>query len=188
MVGREKSFMSETSKYRHLTSKYCYRADGQPGAGLDIASQGDPVVPWAWQLDLPPADFVRYSGGKVPTGIQLYGYGDKPLVVMDSSLDFVYSSHFIEDLSRERWVTLFRDWRQCLKPGGKLIILVPERTRWQAAIANGQCPNCSHYGPEPLLGDITKAANEAGGLKVIEERLTNLTTEDYTILGVMERI
>ncbi len=43
---------SETAKYRHLTAEYCFQND-MPAVGVDIASQGDPVVPWAIQLDLP---------------------------------------------------------------------------------------------------------------------------------------
>lgn len=181
--------MSETSRYRHLTRPHCYRPDGEPGVGLDIASQGDPVVPWAWQLDLPAAKFEHYSGGQKRKGIQLSGSGAASLSFIDSNtLDFVYSSHFIEDLPRTDWPALFRDWVRCLKPGGKLIILVPERERWQAAIRRGQMPNCSHFGPEPLVGDVTKTAMAAGGLKVLEERLTNLTPEDYTILFVGEKL
>jgi hypothetical protein len=49
--------MSETSKYRHLTEPYCRDGAGRPLTVLDVASQGDPVVTWAWQLDLPEAEF-----------------------------------------------------------------------------------------------------------------------------------
>lgn len=180
--------MSETSRYRHLTTPYCYRADGTPGVGLDIASQGDPVVPWAWQLDLPDAEFERYSGGRKPLGIQLAGRGQDPLRVRSGSLDFIYSSHFIEDLPRAQWPIVFREWARCLKPGGKLIVLVPERERWQAALRRGQIPNCSHYGPEPLVGDMTEAVAAAGGLRVLKEELTNLDERDYSILMVAEKI
>lgn len=180
--------MSETAKYRHLTAPYCYGPDGAPLTVLDIASQGDPVVPWAWQLDLPPEQFRRYSSGREPAGIQLQGHGHERLGVADNSLDVIYSSHFIEDLPRESWAAVFKEWRRCLKAGGRLIVLVPERERWKAAIKRGQPPNCSHWGPEPVVGDITRAAEEAGGLAVEMERLTDLTPEDYTIMGVMRKV
>ena len=73
-----------------------------------------------------------------------------------------------------------------LKSGGYLIILVPERERWAAAIARGQSPNCSHAGPEPVLGEMSEAARKVN-LIVVEERLTDLWPEDYSILGVFQK-
>ena len=179
--------MSETARYRHLTRKYCYRDDGEPGCGVDIGSQGDPVVPWAWQVDLPVAEFAHYNSGHAPRGpIQLRTYADRACAE-PASLDFVYCSHVIEDFSQERWPEIFRVWAAMLKPGGKIIVLVPEVTLWNQAIANGQTPNCSHWAPEPSLGDISKAAATAG-LEVIEERMTALDDKDYSILGVLKKV
>lgn len=181
--------MSEIGKYRHLLERHCYRSDGQPGVGLDIASQGDPIVPWAWQLDLPDAEFTHYSGGGKRVGIQLSGHGEQKLSFISSeSLDFIASSHFIEDLPRSQWTSLFREWARCLKPGGKLIILVPERSRWRAALARGQSPNCAHHGPEPLVGDIAAAAEKVSSLRVLSEALTDLSPEDYTIAAILQKI
>lgn len=174
------NYPSETAKYRTLTVPYC------KGAGLDIASQGSPVVPWAWQLDLPPAEFEHYNGGGAPRGpIQLRGNARR-LPVESGSLDFVYSSHLLEDFPQETWPDILGEWSRVLKSNGYLIILVPERTRWAAAIARGQSPNCSHAGPEPLVGDMSKAA-KAIGLQVIIDQMTDLWPEDYSILGVFRK-
>lgn len=174
------SYPSETSKYLALTVPYC------KGCGLDIASQGSPVVPWAWQFDLPHAEFAHYNAGGSPRGpIQLRGHAHQ-LPVETGSLDFVYSSHLLEDYPRERWPEIMAEWSRPLKSGGYLIVLVPERERWAAAIARGQSPNCSHSGPEPIVGDMTVAAEKVG-LRVIEDRMTDLWPEDYSILGVFQK-
>jgi SAM-dependent methyltransferase len=44
----------------------------------------------------------------------------------DESIDVVYSSHFLEHLSRQEGAQLLRDCRRVLKPGGILRIVVPD--------------------------------------------------------------
>lgn len=177
-----KGARSETARYRHLTTKYCYRADGQPGCVVDIASQGDSVVPWAFGYDLPEREFDHYCGGHPAKGpIQLRGFAAS-LPFDDGSLDTVYASHYAEDLPRSEWPKLFSEWKRVLKQGGYMVILVPEVKRWTAYLQAGGCPNCSHSVPEPSVGDMSKAALEIG-LEVIEERLTDCCPGDYTILG-----
>lgn len=174
--------MSEVEKIRHLCVQYC------KGNGCDIGSGGDPTVPNAIQVELPMAEYIKYRGGDVhKSPIQWHGdCFDLPF--KDKVLDFVASHHLIEDFDRNKWPILFREWRRCLKRGGHLVISVPERERWRAALARGQIPNCSHFGPEPLVGDITRYAEIAGGLAIVFEKLTNLTPEDYTILAVLKRV
>ena len=175
------SFRSETQKYRLLTAPFCL------GSGIDIASQGDPVVPWAWSFDLPDIAFLYYNSGNKPQGpIPLRGYADRTLPISSASLDFVYSSHLLEDFEEHRWNSILTEWSRVIKPGGYLIVVVPERGLWKAALDKGQPPNCSHR-YEPLLGDLSRHAHEIGGLIVVQERLTNLFDGDYSILFVAEK-
>lgn len=168
---------SETAKYRELTTPYCL------GNGLDIGSGGDPVVPNAIQVELPKKEYAKYRMGDV-NGAPIQWHGDCfDLPFKDNVLDFVYSSHLIEDFPREKWVPLLGEWVRCLKPGGKLVILVPEYTRWRYAVdVLGQTPNCSHWNPEPSVGDLTDVFKKLG-LRCIKERLTELSEHDYTIMG-----
>lgn len=178
--------MSETAKYRALTRPYCYGEDGEPLTVLDVASQGDPVVPWAFQLDLPPKEFERYSSGQKPVGIQLYGHAEK-LPIADESLSVVYSSHWLEDRNPREWPAIFTEWSRVLKPGGVIIILVPDHELWQYAIRElHQPPNCAHFSPEPSVGDISRVANSVG-LEVIEDRRTECFSNDYSILAVLRK-
>jgi SAM-dependent methyltransferase len=179
--------MSETARYRHITRKYCLLPNGEPGCGVDLASGGDPVIPSAWQLELPHDQYDYYNAHTLIRGpVQLRADAFTHRASEADSLDFCYVSHLLEDRPQEQWPGIFARWASMLKPGGYLIILVPERTRWEAALARGQSPNCSHAGPEPAVGDMSVAAI-AAGLEVVEDRLTNLDENDYTILGVFRR-
>lgn len=155
-----------------------------PGCGVDIASQGDSVVPWAMGLDLPEPEFSTYCKGEPPKGaIQVRGFAER-LIFESESLDFVHASHLLEDF--EDWNPLLMEWTRVLKSGGHLIILVPEKDIWDAALKAGQPPNCSHR-HEARVGELTTYA-ERHGLKVIEDRLTNQFDGDYTILFVARKL
>ncbi len=172
--------MSETQKYRHLTVKYCQ------GNGVDVASGGDPVVPHAIQIELPEVDYNRYNAGIQPGHpIQWRGTAFS-LPFKDNTLDWIYNSHWLEDHPRSKWASIFTEWKRCLKPGGKLILLVPEVMRWTRAVQNGQPPNCSHAAPEPSVGDMSTVARMLK-MTVIEERLTDCDPNDYSILGVFQK-
>lgn len=177
-----KAMPSETAKYRHLVAKYCV------GCGIDIASQGAVVVPWALSFDLPKEEFLRYSGGEPPKGpIHLRGDAFGVMPFDDDTFDFVYASHILEDACKGDRKRVFSEWARIVKPGGNLIVLVPEVERWKYAVeVLGQCPNCSHKSPEPSLGDLSDYAT-ACDLDIIEERLTECYEYDYTILGVFRK-
>jgi len=170
-------YISETSKYRHLTVPHCQ------GCGVDVASQGDPVVPWAMNFELPEKEFAYYNSGNKPRGpIQLSGFANA-LPFNNDSLDFVYSSHLLEDFAD--WTPLLKEWVRVLKPGGKLIVLIPDRELWVAACEKGQPPNDAHR-HEGKPGELSTYA-EALGLKVLEDRLTNVFEGDYSILFVAQK-
>lgn len=171
---------SETEKYRHLTSPYCQ------GAGVDIASQGDAVVPWAMSFDLPEREFMRYSSGQPPKGpIHLRGHAEK-LPFDSGSLDFVYSSHLLEDFAD--WVPILSEWCRCVRIGGRIIILIPDMYLWNVAIRNGQPPNCQHR-HEGKVGELSDVFRlYFGHFEILEDRLTTITPEDYTIMFVAKRV
>lgn len=171
---------SETERYRFFTAPYC------GGIGVDIASQGVAVVPWAISYDLPAAEFSHYASGRLPKGpLQLRGFAEK-LPFESQSLDFVYSSHFLEDVFD--WLPVLKEWDRVLKKGGRMIILVPDKERWAAAIARGQPPNCEHR-HEAHVGELTGVFRQYfGHYEILQDRLTLVTPEDYTILFVAVRM
>lgn len=50
----------------------------------------------------------------------------KPLPFEDNSIDFFFSEHFFEHLSKEDGVSLLKEIYRCLKPGGVSRITVPD--------------------------------------------------------------
>lgn len=172
--------MSETAKYRKLTTPYCN------GAGVDIASQGDAVVPWAMSFDLPEPEFSRYSSGQPAKGpIHLRGHANK-LPFDSRSLDFVYSSHLLEDYLD--WLPILSEWCRCVKVGGHIIILIPDRELWNEAIRKGQPPNNAHK-HEGTVGELTGIFKSFfGHFEIIHDKLTALSPEDYTIMFVAKRL
>jgi len=179
------TYKSETSKYLLLTRPYCYtdpRVMDTPGCGIDIGSQGEPVVPWAMQVDLPYHEFAEYNDNHLPRGPIQIRTDARMLPFTSNSLDFVYSSHLLEDFLI--WSPCLIEWTRVLKPGGYLIILIPDKELWAQAIANGQCPNCNHK-HEGKVGELSQAILELQfPIDVIEDRLTACHPGDYSILFV----
>ena len=138
-------------------------------------------------MELSAEKFAWYNQRPIPPEIEWRGADLFNLPFKDGVLDFLYASHLIEDFSREEvWPKLFAEWRRVLKSGGYMVLLVPEVNRWAAALRKGQPPNCQHWAPEPSEGDMTRVA-VAAGFAVVSERLTNLSPEDYSILGVFQK-
>jgi hypothetical protein len=176
------AFSSETAKYRHLTAPHC------AGFGVDVASQGVPVVPWACSFDLPHEQFDHYANGNPPKGpLHLRGFADK-LPFETKSLDWLYSSHLLEDFVPEEALKMLGEWTRCIRVGGNIIILVPDKELWNAAIAKGQPPNCAHK-HEYRVGELTEIFGQYfGHFKVLEDKLTNVVEGDYSILFVAQRM
>lgn len=75
--------MSETAKHRDIARPYC------EGNGCDIGSSGNPVVPWAIQLDLPHADYLHYNPVRPEAAIHWRG-DCRSLPFLDGMLDWVH--------------------------------------------------------------------------------------------------
>lgn len=164
---------SETSRFRHLVEGYCV------GNGLDLGAAGDPVVPNAIQVELPLDAAKNYGGllfGSAP--IQLRGDATNLHWFADESLDFVYSSHLLEDFAD--WLKVLCEWVRVLRYGGHLVLLVPDHKRFRAAVAAGQGDNLSHR-HEFSLGELPAVADSLG-MEVVTECIPDADT--YTILFV----
>lgn len=126
------SYPSETSKCRARLSQYC------TGYGIDVGFGGDAVVPHAIGMDMPQP----YTGvGRRP--VQLGGDASRLYWFADGTLDFVFSSHLLEDLSET--AAVLREWLRVLRPGGRLVIYCPdEQTYRRHCAATGQPYNTHH--------------------------------------------
>lgn len=111
---------SETSWVRSYVEKYCR------GMGLDIGFGGDPIVKDAITFDLhKPYTRVGYH----PQIMQ----GDCMDLSMfcDNALEYIYSSHLLEDFSYMQQINIILEWRRVLQHRtGRLIICCPDQQRY----------------------------------------------------------
>lgn len=171
--------MSETSRHRAQTAPYC------SGSGLDIGSSGDPVVPTAISVELCDEAAEIYGTTRQDAIIQLRGDGRDLVWFRDGVLDFVYSSHLLEDFAN--WRDVLREWMRVVKPGGHLVLLVPEVSRWDAALRRGQPPNPNHA-QEFQPGEIADWIRETqAGWEVVEDRYAAEGDLDYSWLVAARR-
>lgn len=162
---------SETSKHRHLVIDYCR------GNGVDLGSSGDPVVPHAIQVDLPPAEYRHYNTSRPEAVIQWRGSA-MDLPFKDATLDWLHSAHLLEDFAD--WAPPLMEWNRVLKPGGYMLIAVPDRGRFRAAVARGQGDNLSHR-HESHVGELTGWFKD---YEVLMDDFVNDNPHEYSLLFI----
>ncbi len=180
------SCSSESEKALEIYWPYLFW-EGKPAVGIDLASGGMPCVPWAINFDLPAEEFRIYTNGARPrTPLHFRGFADQNLPFESDSFAWVFSSHFIEDNAYDQWPRIFNEWARIVRHGGHLIVLAPDRERWNYAIRElCQPPNCSHC-YEPVVGDMSRVADSIG-LETVMDRLTDQYPNDYGIIGVFRK-
>lgn len=115
-------------------SKFCL------GNGIDIGYGGDPIVPSAITMDMPKpytklGDHPQNLAGDAR---DLYWF-------KDDVLDYVYSSHLLEDFSTREAALVIREWLRVIKVGGVLILYCPDEQAYRAYCKkDGQVPNAAH--------------------------------------------
>jgi glycosyltransferase involved in cell wall biosynthesis/predicted SAM-dependent methyltransferase len=149
---------SETAKCRRRLSRYCL------GNGVDLGYGGDPIVPSAITVDLPtPYNKV----GDHP--LNLAGDARNLYWFSDNSLDYVYSSHLLEDF--EDTEGTLREWLRVLKPGGVLVLFCPDEQAYRSHCKkHGQTYNLNHKHPDFSLAYVEDILlNRIGNVEVIHE-------------------
>lgn len=152
LFDREKK-VSETSKARNSLSKFCV------GDGIDIGFGGDPILPTAICIDLPER-YARYK--EFPQ--HLHGDAKHLKWFHDNCLDYVYSSHVLEDF--EDTAAVLKEWLRVLKPGRNLILFLPDEQAYRKFChRQGKPPNAHHIHDNFSL-DYMKALIENKSLNV----------------------
>lgn len=147
--------MSETAKCRNRLKKFIN------GYGLDIGYGGDPIVDWAITVDLPTpytkvGDHALNLGGDARS---LYWFRDEVL-------DFVYSSHLLEDFTDTKNV-LF-EWLRVLKINGHLILFSPvEKIYREHCKKTGQPYNYAHKIEDFDIEYVKKILDEIGCTEIV---------------------
>ncbi|NQU09819.1 class I SAM-dependent methyltransferase [bacterium] len=149
---------SETSKCRAALAPFC------TGDGLDVGYGGDPIVPHAICVDLPEA-YARYESHPQ----HLHGDAADLRWFRDGCLDFVYSSHVLEDFPDTRAV--LDEWLRVLKPGGSLVLYLPDEQTYRAHCRReGKPPNIHHTHEHFSLDHVKRSLAHRTDLEVVHER------------------
>jgi SAM-dependent methyltransferase len=150
-------YRSETSKCRDRLAPYCV------GYGLDLGFGGDPITPSAVRIDMPTP--YAYTG---EYAVQLGGKAEDLYWFRDGVLDFVYSSHLLEDYVDTEAV--LREWLRVLRPGGRLVIFCPDEQVFRRHCATtGQPYNPYHVHADFSLDKVKGHLERIGGTRVIHE-------------------
>ena len=174
VIGRTPGrYPSETSKCRARLAPYCV------GYGVDLGFGGDPIAPHVIRVDL-PSPYANTGASPVQLG------GDCANLVWfrDGTLDFVYSSHLLEDFIDTRAVLV--EWLRVLKPGGRLIIFCPDEQRFRAhCTRTGQTYNPNHKHAHFSLAYVESLLAQIGGTRVL---LRNPDVDIYSWDLVVEKL
>jgi ubiquinone/menaquinone biosynthesis C-methylase UbiE len=108
--------------------------------GLDLGYAGDPITPWSITLDLPTP--YQHSGNHPQN---LSGDACSLYWFKDGVLDYVYSSHLVEDFTYLQLPSILRDWLRVIKIGGFLVTLACDQPAFIAHCAKtSQGLNLAH--------------------------------------------
>lgn len=127
--------MSETAAARKELAPYC------KGVGLDIGFGGAAITPSALTMDLPKPYCPSLEGHRQI----LQGDARWLDFICDDALDYIYSSHLLEDFLWRDLPEIVEHWRTKLRPGGLLITLCPDEQKYKRHCKDtGQTYNKNH--------------------------------------------
>jgi SAM-dependent methyltransferase len=154
---RRRPTISETSKCRASLAPFCV------GDGVDIGFGGDPIVPTAIAMDLPER-YARY----LENPQHLHGDGASLHWFRDGTLDYVFSSHVLEDFQDTAGV--LKEWLRVLKPGGRLVLYLPDEQTYRANCRREGKPPNAHHVHEHFGLAYLKSCLPMLGLEIEHER------------------
>lgn len=124
--------MSETALCRKRLVNFCV------GNGVDLGYGGDPIVPTAITIDIakPYSHVGKHPQNLIGDARNLYWF-------KDCVLDYVYSSHLLEDFANTEEV--LREWLRVIKYDGYMILYCPVEQKYREHChKTGQPYNQSH--------------------------------------------
>ena len=169
-IKKEDTIHSETYYRLQLTQIYC------KGNGIDIGSQGSPVNVNSIQVEYDRSRFAE----DVP--IHWEGDGTQNLPFKDNVLDYVYSSHLIEDYVD--WIPILKEWNRIIKINGHIVIMVPDHDKFRECVSKGQVDNFNHK-HESFAGELSQIYSQH--FKNFEI-ICDYITDNYNILFVAKKL
>lgn len=150
--------ISETSKCRTSLAPFCQ------GDGIDIGFGGDPIVPHAICMDLQQG-YAHYDNHVQ----HLHGDARDLHWFRSGSLDWVYSSHVLEDF--EDTQSVLDEWLRVVKPGGHVVLYLPDEQSYRGhCFQQGKPPNIHHIHEDFSLGYVMKCLAHRDDVEIIHKR------------------
>lgn len=94
----------------------------------------------------------------------------------DETVDIIYASHVLEYFDREEAIEVLKEWHSVLKPGGKIILSVPDYRKMAELYLHDDIPLHRFLGP--LYGKMPMG----------KETIYHKTIYDYSSLGELLRV
>lgn len=174
-LGIKIMYQSETSKVRHLVIDFCI------GKGADVGFGGDKIKKTdclGIDLTLPYA----YTGSdKVDISCNI---GTEEINLPDNCLDYLYSSHLIEDF--EDTVSIINKFIRVLKDKGTLVLVFPDQKVYEEhCLKTGQPLNLHHVHKDMGLNFMKDKLNKskAKGFDILYESNCII---DYNVILIIK--
>jgi predicted SAM-dependent methyltransferase len=167
--------VSETSKCRDRLQKYCV------GYGVDLGFGGDPIVPTAITVDR-PSPYAKVGSSPLNLGgdaRNLYWFAS-------NSLNYVFSSHLLEDFPPNETRSIVLEWLRVLATDGYLILYLPDEQKYrQQCKASGQPYNQNHQIENFSLNYLKNILSSIPEIEIVHE---NAACEEYSFEIVVRKI
>lgn len=128
------------------------------GRGLDIGCGQRK----AWHRMIGIDNLTDYGGNRPPS-VDVISDGNKLPMFSDKSMDFVFSSHFLEHVVDTK--ACLQEWWRVLKPGGNLILYLPHKNFYPNIGQEGSNRDHKH---DFLPTDIIAIMKEVGSWELLE--------------------
>lgn len=145
----------EAQKIKYLTVPYTR------GIGLDIGCGPERVWPHAVGIDR----YLALKGAAITSDIK------KIPMFIDGSMDWVFSSHALEDFGEEDTLGILREWWRVVRSGGYLILYLPHEDHYPKMGEEGCNPaHLRDLNPQSVIDVMTKIGGEEWDLLEDEVR------------------
>lgn len=148
--------------------------------GVDLGSGGDPIMPTAIQVDQPFDKYIIYQ--QKPGVHNLKGDASDLYWFTNGCLDYVYSSHLLEDFDDK--IKVLIEWARVIKPGGWLILYLPDEQKFRAhCLATGQCRNLEHKDKTFSINKMLTIIKEIPCLELVE----HYEHQEYNFVMILKK-